>query len=81
MDGIFLGERWTLDDVYDARHVLSAVYEGVDCGLSVARMRELERRGLVVDIVERPRGRYEYQWTPKLERLVEESRAISPDYR
>lgn len=80
----WLGEQWTEDDIHDARHVLSAVYEGVDCNLPISRMRELERRGLVADIIEGPKrgckaGRYQYLWTDKLEQLVRASNACSPN--
>ena len=79
-----LGELWTGDELCDARHVLSCVYEGVDCSLPMDRLRALEKRGLVTDIDLKPgRGRYanryEYMWTDKLEELVKAYRASSPN--
>lgn len=79
-----LGELWTRDELCDARHVLSCVYEGVDCSLPMDRLRELEKRGLVTDINLKPgRGRYanryEYMWTDKLEELVKAYRTSSPN--
>jgi nuclear transport factor 2 (NTF2) superfamily protein len=69
-----LGESWTTDELWDARHVLMAIYEGVDVHLTVGRMDELAARGLVHDVTRLPgRGRYAnrftFQWHDKLEQL------------
>jgi hypothetical protein len=70
-----LGESWTDNDLWDARHCLMAIYEGVDVNLTADRMDELAKRGLVYDITRLPgRGRYAkrftFQWQDKLEALV-----------
>lgn len=79
-----LGELWDMDEISKAKHVLSAVYEGVDCWLTIDEMRALEKRGLVTDVNVKPgrgryAGRYEFRWADKLEALVEASRASSPN--
>lgn len=71
-----LGESWTDNDLWDARHCLMAIYEGVDVNLTADRMDELAKHGLVYDITRLPgRGRYAkrftFQWHDKLEELVE----------
>ena len=70
-----LGESWTDNDLWDARHCLMAIYEGVVVNLTADRMDELAKRGLVYDITRLPgRGRYAkrftFQWHDKLEALV-----------
>jgi hypothetical protein len=79
-----LGELWTESELRQAKHVLSAVYEGVDAWLTIDEMRALEKRGLVSGLTLKPgRGRYanryEYMWTDKLEKLVEAIRTSSPN--
>lgn len=80
----WLGEQWTHDELYKAKHVMSAVYEGVDVNLTIEEMRELEKRGLVTDIKVKPgrgryAGRYGFEWTDKLEELVKAVRTSSPN--
>lgn len=70
-----LGESWTDNELWDARHCLMAIYEGVDVNLTADRMDELAKRGLVYDITRLTgRGRYAkrftFQWHDKLEALV-----------
>jgi len=76
----FLGESWSFDELHNAKHVFSAICEGVDASLTVEEMRALEKRGLVTDIEEGPKrgckaGRYKFMWTDKLEHLVAALRA------
>ena len=80
----WLGELWTGEDITDARYIWSCVCEGVDCSLTINRIRELEKRGLVEDVKVKPgRGRYanryEYRWADKLKSLLEAVRASSPN--
>ena len=80
----WLGELWTSEDITDARYIWSCVCEGADCSLTINRLRELEKRGLVEDVKVKPgRGRYanryEYLWADKLKGLLEAVQASSPN--
>lgn len=71
----FLGEKWTDDELADARHFWSAINEGIDAGIPYMRALKLQERGLIKDVEEKPgRGRYanrySFNWTDKLEQLV-----------
>lgn len=77
---VLLGESWTNDDLWDARHCLMAIYEGVDVNLTADRMDQLAKRSLVYDVTRLPgRGRYAkrftFQWHDKLEELVRAAQA------
>lgn len=70
-----LGEQWTEDELWDARHILLAVNEGVPVDLSADEMEKMAKRGLVYDIKRLPgRGRYAnrytFEWHDKLVTLV-----------
>lgn len=69
-----IGEQWTDGELADAKHLFSAVCEGVDASISHERMTHLAERGLVENLERGPTrgrnaGRYTFLSTDKLENL------------
>jgi hypothetical protein len=76
-----LGEKWDMAEIFDARHAMGSVYEGVSCSVPYERMLDLQKRGLVSDVTKLPgRGRYAnrytFEWNQKLEDLVKASKSV-----
>ena len=70
-------DDFTEDELMNARHVLLAIYEGVDANLSYEEAEALQTKGLLCDLVKLPgrgryAGRFEFYWNDELKDIVDQ---------